>query len=397
MADYAHPAPSYTMPKVLLFGGLALTSMGQSVLFAVLGPSARDTGLSEIQAGAVISVSAMTVVAVSPLWGRISDRRGRRPVFAFALAGFALSTLLFAYLLQNALAGAISGASAFAVLAGARVLYALGIAGGQPAAAGFIADISAPEDRARAMALIGGAFGIGAILGPSLAFATSGFGVLVPLYGVALIGVLWWLLVLARLPEPPALRARDTGVPALAMTDRRLRAVLLGTVLVFTSIAMVQQTVAFLVQDRFSLATQATAARTGAVFAVLAVFNLIAIIAVSRTQLGPSTLIRNGGLVAAAGVALLLPPLSAAGIFVAAGVMGAGFGAMVPGLQGKASLAVGKEVQGAAAGFVSAAMAGGFILGPVLGTGLYMVGSWATYGGAALVAFCGALLAARAV
>lgn len=90
-----------------------------------------------------------------PLWGRLSDRIGRRPVLLVSIAGTSA-----AYLCMG-LAGSL------AALFAARILS--GIAGANLSAAqAYIADVTRPEDRAKGMGLVGAAFGLGFIFGPFL-------------------------------------------------------------------------------------------------------------------------------------------------------------------------------------------------------------------------------------
>jgi len=383
--------------RLILFIGLALTGMGQTVLFAVLGPVVRDIGLSEIAAGAVISASALTVMLVSSAWGRATDRVGRKPVFVFAMAGFALTSAGFGLVLGAGMAGLFAGPSAFVALVAARVVYALSIAGGQPSAAGYIADTSTEAERSGAMATIGGAFAIGAFCGPTLAFLLAPFGVLAPIYAAAGLGVIWALVSAVFLTEPPRAAAKDDRAPRLRPTDLRIATLLLGVVCVFTAIAMLQQTMAFYVQDLGALDAAGAAQRTGLLIGVLAAANLSAFIAIARFKPQPDLLIVLGGVLATSGTALLflstaLPLLILTNLF-----MGAGFGAFLPGAQAKASLAVGENQQGAAGGLVAAAMAAGYVIGPVTGTGLYMQAGSIAFLAATLVTVAGVVLALRPI
>ncbi|MEM9437228.1 MAG: MFS transporter [Pseudomonadota bacterium] len=387
--------PLSNAAKGLIFAGLMATSMGQTVLFSILGPLGRELALSELQVGAIIAVSALTVVLVSPWWGRRSDRVGRKPVFVSSVIGFSVTTLLFSALLALGLAGFYVGWAAFAVLVAGRVLYALVVAGGQPSAAGFIADTTAPEDRAGAMALVGGAFGVGSILGPGLAFLLAPAGVLVPLFAVAFVGGVIALLCIFFLPESPRLRDADADKPALRLLDRRIWPILLGVLGVFVAVAMVQQTLAFFVQDLGGLGVAETAQRTGAYFALFAAANLAAVIAVARARPAPAKAVAMGGALATVGVSLLLlAPITMPALAASSVIMGAGFGALIPGLQGGASVAVGPDEQGAAGGFVAAAMAAGYIIGPLAGPATYMAAPAVTHVAAMICVGLGAGLAA---
>jgi MFS transporter, DHA1 family, tetracycline resistance protein len=98
--------------------------------------------------------SLMQLVA-APLWGRLSDRIGRRPVLMTSMAASALAYLW------------LGVAPDLWMLFAARALAGAG-AGNIAAAQAYIADITKPEERAHGMGIIGAAFGLGFILGPAL-------------------------------------------------------------------------------------------------------------------------------------------------------------------------------------------------------------------------------------
>ena len=80
-----------TLDKSVLVAGLVTYAMGQSLLFVIFGPVARDIGLSENQFGLVLSISNLVLVLSSPFWGRLSQKMGRKPVFIIGLGLYALS------------------------------------------------------------------------------------------------------------------------------------------------------------------------------------------------------------------------------------------------------------------------------------------------------------------
>ena len=86
---------------------LASAAMGfaQTVLFAILAPLGREVGLVEVQIGAIISSSSLTLFLVSPFWGRASDSWGRRKVLLIGLFGYSFGTVMFASVFQAALLG----------------------------------------------------------------------------------------------------------------------------------------------------------------------------------------------------------------------------------------------------------------------------------------------------
>ena len=107
------------------------------------------------------SYSAMQFI-FSPIWGRLSDRHGRRPILLISTAGAALSYVLFARS-----TGVENHHLALWLIVASRVFA--GICGGNiTVAQAYIADITPPADRSKRMGLIGMAFGLGFILGPFL-------------------------------------------------------------------------------------------------------------------------------------------------------------------------------------------------------------------------------------
>jgi MFS family permease len=111
------------------------------------------------------SFSAMQFL-FAPLWGRLSDRIGRRPVMLIGLAGSVVFYALFGY---AAMISPENAQLAIALMFASRI--GAGIAGATiSTAAAAIADCTTPEQRKRGMALIGAAFGIGFTFGPLIAY-----------------------------------------------------------------------------------------------------------------------------------------------------------------------------------------------------------------------------------
>lgn len=113
-----------------------VTSLG--VIVPLLPFLAEDAGASPAAIAWLFAVYSLTQFLTAPLWGRLSDRIGRRPVIAISFAGSALAYLWLAY--------ADSLIMIFAIRALAGVMNGW-LATGQA----YIADITTPERRARGM------------------------------------------------------------------------------------------------------------------------------------------------------------------------------------------------------------------------------------------------------
>lgn len=365
--------PHNTRPtRALVFAGLMVFAMGQTILFAVMGPVARDIGMDEWQVGVVIATSALIVMLVSPIWGRLSDRWGRKRVIISGLLTYGIMTGVFAAVLAAGLAGWIGAVLAFDLLIATRILYALGTAGIQPSAAALMADLTSAKDRSAGIALVGAAFGIGTVMGPALAAALVGFGVLTPLFAAAGAASLVALLAVWVLVDPPRAKSDAIEAPSRGTLPQGLSLALLLTLLTYVAIATIQQTAAFYIQDFTGTDAVEAARLSGFAFIALALTMLLVQGgAVQVWKPSPRLMIMVGLPTAAAGLALYLAAPAYGWIIAAFAVMGAGFGLVQPGIAALVSLTTGANTQGRAAGYVQAAMAGGFVAGPLAGTAVY--------------------------
>ncbi len=178
-------APTGTLTTIWLIVFTDLIGFG--IVIPLLPLYAEKMNPSPLQFGLLMAAFSLMQLFFAPILGRFSDRVGRRPVLLVSLAGAVAGYLLFAF------------ADSFLLLLLSRIVA--GIAGANIATAqAVIADVTAPEQRARGMGLVGAAFGLGFIAGPALA------GVLVRLS-----------------PAAPGIAAAAFSAAAMAMTVLRLK------------------------------------------------------------------------------------------------------------------------------------------------------------------------------
>lgn len=150
-------------PSILvIFLTVFIDLIGFGIVVPLVPLYSKHYGASGFEIGAIIaSFSAMQFI-FSPIWGRLSDRMGRRPILLTSTAGAAISYVLFALAsgMQNGTAALCSmfAARAFAGMCGGNITVAQA----------YIADITPPENRSKRMGLIGMAFGLGFIFGPAI-------------------------------------------------------------------------------------------------------------------------------------------------------------------------------------------------------------------------------------
>ena len=203
---------SWSRPSTSLCAFITLLNdrLGESIVFPLLPFLLASFTSNGRTLGLLAGSYAIAQFAFTPLIGALSDRYGRKPVIAVCVAGSVLGLGLFAITLSinwQAIPWAAGGLIPLALLFCGRLID--GVSGGTAATAGAVlADISTPENRAKAFGLIGVAFGLGFILGPAFGGALAGFSVTLPVWvatGFALVNL---LLVVVLLPETHPQEAR---------------------------------------------------------------------------------------------------------------------------------------------------------------------------------------------
>lgn len=379
------PSGDATSPRArafavaLLLLGAVCAGMGQTIVFSVLPPLARELGLGDMKVGIIFMVSAICWVSMGPRWGRLSDERGRKPFIVAGLAGFAVSMILFGGAVGFGLAGAVSGLPLYLLLVLTRSFYGLIGSAGPPAAQAYIADRTSAADRTAGIASFSAAFGLGAMLGPGFGAAASVFGKTAPFFAIAVLAAAMAAAVFAFLPERTAPTRREQRAK-IRVSDQRLRPFLIYGLTFGVINAIPIQTIAFYFIDALGFSTELAPQLVGVGLMGGAMASLFSqLVIVQRFRLTPRALLRLAPVLLALGHLLIwtAPHLGT----VVFGMVLAGFGAgmAAPGFSAAASLAVNAKEQGAAMGLANAAGASGFIIAPLLGFWLYGLSPQAPY------------------
>jgi MFS family permease len=184
--------------------------LGESIVFPLLPFLLASFTSNGRTLGLLAGSYAIAQFAFTPLIGALSDRYGRKPVIGICVAGSVLGLGLFALTVSinwQSIPWAAGTSLPLILLFVARLID--GVSGGTAATAGAVlADISTPDNRAKAFGLIGVAFGLGFILGPAFGGLLAGVNVILPVWAATGFAVLNLLLVVSLLPEthPPEAR-----------------------------------------------------------------------------------------------------------------------------------------------------------------------------------------------
>jgi len=359
----------------LLYLALIATNIGQASVFAILPPLGREVLLTEFQITALISTSSLCFALASTRWGRLSDRKGRKPVMMVGLVGYTVGTALFALVFLMGLQGVVAGLSLYLLLLVTRCALAGLMSAVGATCTAYAADISTPAQRTRMMARLSSATSLGMILGPVMVGILAWSGLLVPLLFAALLSTLALLLIARHLPNlAPVHGAGNPARSRLRFRDPRILRYVAAAAGLFVGFAAIQQTLAFRLQDALLLDGIATAQVTGGALMLSAILMMASQLGLVQHLRWPHERFLLAGLAAMLIAALLIASSRALlPIYTGMGFLGAGLGLAMPAITSAASLAVEPGEQGAVAGLITACPAFGFVAGPAIGGALYQI------------------------
>lgn len=373
----------------LLFLTIFNSILGLSVLFPVIGPLGRDLGLTETEIGAMSTSYALMQLVLSSWWGKKSETAGRKKILLVGVAGFALGFALLGIAAEVGRAQLLAHGPLVALMLGSRMIGGAFSSAMLPTAQAYAADLTTRENRTSGMAVIGAAFGLSIIFGPVIgAVIAHFFGLTAPIWFSAGFGVCNALLVMWFLPEPKRDRPVSVRPPAPLRDVARRAWPLLAVAAVSTGASvLMEQTVAFLVEDRLHLAHEDTPMWMGG---ALFVYGVVAVAVqgglVRRVKVAPTTLVLFGMPITIAGLLTLMIAHDYPIMILGMALQGFGQGLVLPGVTSAMSLAVHDDEQGAVAGLNSSSQGVGRLIGPLLGTMLYELHPELPYGmGAGLV------------
>ncbi|HEY0978385.1 MAG TPA: MFS transporter [Flavobacteriales bacterium] len=361
---------------VILFITIFIDLMGFGIFIPVVPIYARELQASDALVGDTGALFSLMMFIFTPVWGSLSDRFGRRPIILWALFISAVSYLMFAH------------ANTLFLLIASRMLTGIG-SGNITAAQAYITDITPQEGRAKAMGLIGAAFGLGFIFGPPMgSFIFMHFGVEWVGYIAALICAVNMLAVWLFLPESLQEKVRDRAIRVKpisgaikALKEERFRDLYIISFIFITAFSMMQMTIALFWTDDYGLDKE----QIGWMFAAVGLASAIVqggMIGWLQRTFGERKLMVYGALCMAMGLGMiafippnLFLPLSIVSILLLA----FGNGCLNPTILSQLSKNAQQREQGEVLGLNQSFGSLARIAGPALGGRLYEYGHGLPY------------------
>lgn len=195
------PAPgSHRKNLIILSFTLVIVMLGFGMVVPIFPFYVQKLGAGGSALGLLVATAALTELLFGPFWGSVSDRVGRKPILMVGVFGYGLSLLLFGLSTQlwmlfasRALSGVLSAAALSTAMA-------------------YIGDSTTEKERGGGMGALGGAAGLGVILGPGLGgWLGAGGSLSLPFFAGAALSLIALLPIALLLPEtlPPEARGRS--------------------------------------------------------------------------------------------------------------------------------------------------------------------------------------------
>jgi DHA1 family tetracycline resistance protein-like MFS transporter len=382
-----------------LFLTVFLDLLGFGLVVPFLPGVARAHGASDLVATLLGGAFSLMQFLFIPLWGRLSDRVGRRPVLLWSIAASVVGMSLLG------LAGSLAGlfiARLFSGVATANIAVAQA----------YIADITTPENRARGMGMIGMAFGLGFILGPAMGAVLGSHPVLghpgaLAAFVAAGLSAVNFAMACFTLPESLPRERRGQSHRRLAPIDVHavrqatrtpgigLAIAVGGSVILW--FAGLEQTFRLFTEDAFGMKDLGTGLVLTMVGVISAAVQGGLIHRLSR-RYGEARLVRVGAMFLTAAFAAIwsCPSIGVAMLYVGSGLTAIGTGLLTPSLSSYVSRRATPETQGLTLGVLQSMNALARVLGPLVAGVLYQrFGMRGPYAAGTVGMFAAALLAAR--
>lgn len=189
--------PNRKKSILILSFTLLVVMLGFGIVIPIMPFYMEELGAGGTELGLLVAVYAIARLIFGPLWGRLSDRIGRKPILMIGIFGygitmilFGLATKLWMLFIFRALSGVLSSATS-------------------PTTMAYVSDSTTEKNRGSGMGTLGAAIGIGTVLGPGLGGALANESLTTPFFIAGGLAILALILVWILLPESLSQEARE--------------------------------------------------------------------------------------------------------------------------------------------------------------------------------------------
>lgn len=341
-------------PVPIVIATVFVDIIGFAMILPLLPSYAARLGGSPTAIGLLVAAYSLLQLVLAPLWGRASDRFGRRPVLLIGLAGSVASYLLFAV------------AGSYAVLLISRLIDGASGASINVAQA-YLADETRTTQRARAMGIVGAAVGVGFIVGPILGGITASISPAMPGLVAAAITAINLVVAIVILPE--SRQRRQTVRKATVPVRWRDLAPAVSVIFLATLAFSVMYVVFPLFGEQRLGATRSTVSYWFAFVGLVTAIVQGGLLGRLVRWLGEPGTARLGAALLAGGFLLVAPSVrggeTTATFYAALACLGAGFGMAGAAMTGLVSRRTAADRQGRVLGLTQSASAMARIVGPI--------------------------------
>ncbi len=353
--------------------GLFTVGLGQSFVFVLVPPLARELGLTVIQTSSIFAISAFAWTLTSAFWGRTSDKYGRRNIAILGLIGYAISLIALItplFLVERKL---LHFTYLFPALVLGRLINGLVGSATRPASFAYVADISPKEKRTVKFARLESSFLLGTVAGPLL----GGFLFLIsnetPFYVFSFLGLVAALGIYKELENTNIKKESNNKTTKISWHSNTILPFLIYAAISSVCQASLLQSIGFYITDLFTTFDNLPTL-ISMTFALLSISTIV-----SQYLFTDAFPIKNFNLLLFGTVLLIFSYLtmaffqSIAVYYLSIIVLGFGFGMTRPALASSLSIAQTPENQGSAAGYLGSVIPIGHMTTPFIAMPIYAI------------------------
>lgn len=200
MQQTTHEKKPLGKPLFLLSFNLFIIMVGIGLVIPILPFYVEKFGADAATLGFLVAVFAFMQFFFAPIWGRLSDRIGRKPLITLGLFGFAIAEFIFAF------------ATDLWMLFLSRMIAGIFGAAIMPSAMAYVSDVTTPEKRGQGMGYLGAAMGLGIVVGPGIGGWLAEFSLSFPFLFAGIAATLAGIVSVFVLPESLSKEAMEQTI-----------------------------------------------------------------------------------------------------------------------------------------------------------------------------------------